>query len=158
MSELRTKLEYTDDTKELIKAALQAKGQAVTDQDTFRSYVEKITNMTDIVAEEITVNPSTSTQELEPSGQYNAYSKVTVNPVTSAIDSNIRPENIRKGVTILGVLGTMSEQEDLNTELTALENQVNVLEEALENKITTELTQEDIDRANEQIADLFGEE
>lgn len=158
MSELRTKLEYTDDTKELIKAALQAKGQAITDQDTFRSYVEKITNMTDIVAEEITVIPSTTTQELTPSGQYNAYSKVTVNPVTSSIDANIRPENIRNGITILGVVGTMSEQENLNTELTALENQVNALEIALENKTATELTQADIDRANEQIADLFGEE
>lgn len=158
MSELRTKLEYTDDTKELIKAALQAKGQAITDQDTFRSYVEKITNMTDIVAEEITVIPSTTAQELTPSGQYNAYSKVTVNPVTSSIDANIRPENIRNGITILGVVGTMSEQENLNTELTALENQVDALEIALENKTATELTQADIDRANEQIADLFGEE
>ena len=101
MSELKTKMEYIDDTKELIKAALQAKGQAVTDNDTFRSYVEKITNMTDIVAEDITVTPSTSQQEIEPTGQYNSFSKVTVSPVTASIDANIIASNIREGVTIL---------------------------------------------------------
>lgn len=108
-NKLKTKLEYTDDTKELIKSALQAKGQAITDRDTFRSYVEKITNITDIVSEELTINPTTTTQEFEPSGQYNAYSKVTVNPVTSSIDANIIPENIREGITVLGTTGTLEE-------------------------------------------------
>ena len=156
-NKLRTKLEYTDDTKQLIKSALQAKGQAVTDQDTFRSYVEKIVNITDVVAEDLTVNPSTTIQEFEPTGQYNAYSKVTVNPVTANIDANIRPENIREGVTILGVTGTMSEREDLNIELTALENQVTTLQTALDSKTSSEMTQSDVDEAKNQIADLFGE-
>ena len=35
------------------------------------------------------------------------YSKVVVNPVTSSIDSNIVPDNIAKGVSILGVTGTL---------------------------------------------------
>lgn len=37
---------------------------------------------------------------------YLGYNNVTVRPVTKAIDKNIRPENIRLGVTILNVTGT----------------------------------------------------
>jgi len=33
--------------------------------------------------------------------------RVIVNPVTSSVDSNIQPENIKKDVTILGVTGTL---------------------------------------------------
>ena len=36
------------------------------------------------------------------------FSSVTVNAVTSTIDSNIQPENIKSGITILGVAGTAS--------------------------------------------------
>ena len=36
------------------------------------------------------------------------FSSVTINPVTASIDSNIQPENIKSGVTILGVAGTAS--------------------------------------------------
>ena len=134
MSELSNKLDYTNDTKELIKAALQSKHVAVTDQDTFRSYAEKIVNMTDIVADELNVTPTTNQQILTPTGQYNTYSKVTVSAVTSSIDANIIPENIKEGVTILGVTGTLRQSEDLNTELTALENQTTLLQNAINDK------------------------
>ena len=60
----------------------------------------------DPIYEEITVTPSVETQEILPSEGANAISKVTVNPVTSDIDENIKPENIVKGTTILGVEGT----------------------------------------------------
>ena len=36
------KLEHLLETKQAIKAAIQGKGQAVTDTDSFRSYAEKI--------------------------------------------------------------------------------------------------------------------
>lgn len=40
--------------------------------------------------------------------QFNGlYNIVNVNPVTASIDKNIKPENIRKGVDILGISGTM---------------------------------------------------
>ena len=56
--------------------------------------------------EEKTVTPTTSAQTITPtSGKY--ISKVEVGAVTSAIDSNIVAENIKKDVTILGVTGTL---------------------------------------------------
>lgn len=43
--------------------------------------------------------------------QFNGlYNIVNVNPVTASIDKNIKPENIRKGVDILGISGTMLER------------------------------------------------
>ena len=42
-----------------------------------------------------------------PEGKW--YRNITVNKVTSAIDSNIKAGNIKKGVTILGVTGTLEE-------------------------------------------------
>jgi len=50
----------------------------------------------------LTVNPARTSQVFE-----GAYDFVRVNPVTSSIDSNITPENIRKDVTVLGVTGTL---------------------------------------------------
>lgn len=53
-----------------------------------------------------TITPTTSQQTLAPSSPYNGYTSVTVNGVTSAIDSNIKAENIKKNVSILGVTGS----------------------------------------------------
>ena len=58
-----------------------------------------------ITAERKTVNPSTSIQYVYPSGNYDTFEEVTINPVTASIDSHIIPENIKKGVVILGVEG-----------------------------------------------------
>ena len=57
--------------------------------------------------QELNVIPSTTNQEFETTGN-NYYSRVTVEPVTSTIDTNIVPENIAKNVTILGVTGTLA--------------------------------------------------
>ena len=56
----------------------------------------------------LTADPSTNEQTFNSnhsSGEF--YSKVVVNPVTSSIDSNIVPEYIAKGVSILGVTGNL---------------------------------------------------
>lgn len=53
-----------------------------------------------------TINPTTHLQEIEPDANFEFISKVYVNPVSRAIDDDIRPENIRKGVEILEVTGT----------------------------------------------------
>ena len=50
----------------------------------------------------INTTPTTEQQSI-PAGYT---SGGTIEAVTSSIDSNIKPENIKKGVTILGITGT----------------------------------------------------
>lgn len=64
--------------------------------------------------EEVTVDPATFSQMVVADDGYLALSKVTVNAVTASIDENIQPENIRDGVSILGVSGTLAPQSDVN--------------------------------------------
>ena len=54
-----------------------------------------------------TVNPSTSSQTITADGGYTGLNSVKINAVTSSIDANIQPSNIKKDVTILGVTGTL---------------------------------------------------
>ena len=58
-----------------------------------------------------TVTPSTSSVTVTADAGYDGLSSVTVNAVGSGIDANISPSNIRSGVTILGVTGTLAENE-----------------------------------------------
>ena len=53
-----------------------------------------------------TVIPSTTSQSLTVASGYSGNGTITVNAVTSGIDSNITAGNIKKDVTILGVTGT----------------------------------------------------
>ena len=55
-----------------------------------------------------TVEPSIEEQLITPDEGIFALSSVTVNPVTSEIDENIKAENIKEGVSILGVEGTVA--------------------------------------------------
>lgn len=57
----------------------------------------------------VNIAPSTSEQVIEPTSPKNAITRATVAPVTSAIDSNIQPNNIKSGITILGVSGNVTE-------------------------------------------------
>ncbi len=52
------------------------------------------------------INPSTSEQTVSPTSPSNGFTSVTVPAVTSSVDPNIMPENIRENVTILGTTGT----------------------------------------------------
>lgn len=56
-----------------------------------------------------TVAPTTSQQVISADSGYDGLDEVTVSAVTSAIDSNIAAGNIKSGVTILGVQGTVQE-------------------------------------------------
>ncbi len=58
-----------------------------------------------------TVDASVSAQTITPSTA-DGLSSVTLNAVTSSIDSNISAGNIKNGVTILGVTGTLSSDSD----------------------------------------------
>jgi hypothetical protein len=60
----------------------------------------------DPTLENKTVTPATAEQTITASEGYDGLGTVTVNAVTAAIDENIVAENIKSGVTILGVTGS----------------------------------------------------
>lgn len=66
-----------------------------------------INKSAEIKGQQKTVAPSTSQQVILPDAGYNALTSVTVNAVDNTIDSNIQASNIKKGVSILGVTGTL---------------------------------------------------
>ena len=68
----------------------------------------KTVNVSAIKHTEKTYDASTNTQTYDYAENNDVFIKnLTINPVTSSIDPNIVPENILKGVTILGVNGTL---------------------------------------------------
>ena len=60
----------------------------------------------DVKLEALAVSPSTEVQNFTPEPGTTGFSPVRVNAVTSSIDENIKPENIRQDISILGVTGT----------------------------------------------------
>lgn len=60
------------------------------------------------VIEELNVTPTTSAQVITAPSGTDGYNPVNVSAVTSSIDENIQAENIKEGVTILNVTGTLS--------------------------------------------------
>lgn len=59
------------------------------------------------VTETVTITPQRQAARYLPSPDVDGYREVTVQGVTSDIDQNIKPENIKKDVEILGVTGTL---------------------------------------------------
>lgn len=137
-------------------------------------------NVIELNGETKTITPTTSQQVITPSQNKNAITEVTVNAVTSAIDSNIQAENIRSGVTILGVQGTYSggstmkeytSETDMNNDIANIEENELVkvvisgtttyyIKETTMKKLVKEedtLSPSDYTEAEEQIGDLFGE-
>lgn len=58
------------------------------------------------VVQPISISPKTTSQLISPPSGVDGFNRVAVDAVTSSIDSNIKPENIRRNVNILGVEGT----------------------------------------------------
>ena len=89
-----------------------------------------------IQTETKSVTPSTSEQTVTPSeGKY--LTEVTVEAVTSSIDSNIVSTNIKEGITILGVTGSVTEAEPkakLFAPKITLENNILTIKNPLTNK------------------------
>lgn len=155
------KLNYLEGTKTSIKNAIIAKGQTITENTTFREYAAKISNIetgvdvSDATASQnhiltgytayiasgkvsgslanngvLNYTPSTSSQSI-PAGYT---SGGTIAAVTSSIDNNIKAENIKKNVTILGVTGSFEGAEDLTAELEAQTQKIEQLEAIIRNK------------------------
>lgn len=77
MSNINNKLDYLDETKQLIKQAIIDKGQEVSDEDTFRSYVDKISDIeTGNDTKDATATPN---DILYPETAYISNGKVTGN-------------------------------------------------------------------------------
>lgn len=90
--------------------------QHITPTGEFNGFSE--VNVSAVALEEKTVTPSVSQQVITPSQGKYGISQVTVEAVDSSIDSDIQPQNIKSGVNILGVDGTMvgSESDVINIE------------------------------------------
>lgn len=95
------------------------------------------------VLEEIQIQPSLNEQNITASAGYDGIGSVHVNPVTSEIDSDIIPENIKAGVEILGVLGSYAGGINRNpTKLNYLYSNSDILNITDFNSInTTEVTE-----------------
>lgn len=74
------------------------------------------------ILQEKTITPTTSSQTITPDETYDGLSSVIVEAVTSSIDSNITSSNIKSGVSILGVEGTLEEGIIPIGEITITEN------------------------------------
>lgn len=77
--------------------------------DKMADAIKDIQGGSELVLQEVMVFPKTEEMIITPSSDYDGISKVIVNPVTSDIDSDIKSSNIKKGVNILGVSGTLEE-------------------------------------------------
>ena len=62
------------------------------------------------ILQEVVVQPSINEQTITPSADYDGLSQVKIGAVTSSIDNDIKPENIKKGVEILGVVGNIEDK------------------------------------------------
>ena len=93
-----------------IKNAIENKGIVVGSQavEQYASLIAQITG----ALQAKTVTPSGTQQVIEPDNNYDGLSKVTVEAVSSAVDENIVPQNIKKNVTILGVTGTLEQSSE----------------------------------------------
>ena len=95
---------YVIELCDSIKAAIEARGVTV-GSAAVAEYGGLIRQIVGFL-EAKTVSPSTSQQIIEASQNYDGLSSVTIEAVDASIDENIQSQNIKSGVTILGVEGT----------------------------------------------------
>lgn len=74
--------------------------------DSLQGSLNKAIEYVSPTTQEKSITPTKEVQEVKPDEGIFALSKVIVEAVTNEIDENIKPENIKKGVEILGVVGT----------------------------------------------------
>lgn len=122
---IQTEIERLENAKSALKISITNKGVIVDEGKKLNEYSALVDSIVELKGQTKTVVPSTSEQTISPDAQYNGLTSVTVNAVTSAIDSNIVADNIKKDVSILGVTGTYAPEEEIDTsDATATANQI----------------------------------
>lgn len=76
--------------------------------DNLATCVSSIPTATEPTLASLTVTPSTTAQTLTPPSGTDGYNTVNVSAVTASIDADIVASNIKSGVNILGVSGTVT--------------------------------------------------
>lgn len=112
---IQTEIERLENAKSALKTSITNKGVTVDEEKKINEYSALVDSIVELKGQTKTVTPSTSEQTISPDAQYNGLTSVTVNAVTSAIDSNIVADNIKKDVSILGVTGTYAPEKEIDT-------------------------------------------
>lgn len=99
------------------------------------------------------VSPSVEEQVVRADTGYELAS-VTIEGVTSDIDENIQADNIRYGVEILGVVGSMEQREDLDAELNEQEEELGALKGEVEDLPILEFIGDDLTAQEALISDI----
>lgn len=102
---LEQKIALIDTSKDNIKTAIINKG--VTPTGNITTYAAAINNISTANISSLSITPTTSAQTITATGGVDGYSPINVSAVTSAIDSDIVAGNIKQGVNILGVNGSL---------------------------------------------------
>ena len=107
---IKNEIDRIKQSKADIISALTTKGVTVPSDasiDDLSALVDAIEVASDPVLQTKSATPKTSSQTIKPDSGYDGLSQVTISAVTSSIDSDIKASNIKKGVNILGVTGTL---------------------------------------------------
>ena len=94
---------------ELEKISVKSKPNEQLIKPTKYGFSEITVEPLDIKLQSKEIEPSTEIQEIIADEEYDALNKVVVKQVTYKIDENIKPENIKNGVSILDVQGNVIE-------------------------------------------------
>lgn len=108
MSELTNLATMIQSIKNGLKTAIRSKGVTVSDSDPFTSYPQKVSDIEPTI-NTLNVTPSTQSQIINVPTGVHGFNPVNVTAVTNTIDQNITSNNIRNGITILGVTGNIIE-------------------------------------------------
>ena len=109
VNELNGQISADDTDFENIYDAIVTMGQSPDedDRDTYAPAILAISGGGGSNLDTLNVTPTTSQQTLTPTSPLDGWDEVVVAAVTSSIDANIQAGNIKDGVTILGVQGTL---------------------------------------------------
>ena len=110
LQNLRNQISIDNTDFSNIYDAIVEKGQNpdVNDRDTFAPAILAINGSSTPVLQNITIRATQDAQYISADDGYDGLGTVTIEGVDNTIDSDIKAENIKNGVNILGITGTYS--------------------------------------------------